>query len=301
MQRSRLPEHLQNIRGLFFSPTTEKISGQMALAAGLASAEELKSFQNKSKSRNRAENKQWFKAGLNLRDKIGIQGHMSIEDFKKVVNLYPTKRIVIYSSETNQPYFNGLFEGSEYNKEKASENTICIYHDKYKDHFSWLQNMQRYYWSVLTYEGHNFCFKCLGWIKNWKINTHRCIYEFRCNDCGNYEGINSPAELMRHRDQLLHGTDECLQCGIDIAANECIERHRSWCKRTKLDTIRCGECSQKYNVKWDHRCYHKWCNQCSRHYAEVEEHRCFICKDKHYREMDDSDGELLGDDKYEVR
>ena len=214
---------------------------------------------------------------------------MSIEDFNKVVDLYPTKRIVIYSSETNQPYFNGRFEGSSYNPEEASENTVCIYHDQSDDHFSWIQNLQRYYRSIMTYKGHNFCFKCLGWVQGCKINTHRCIYDFRCNDCGNYKTGNSPAALMRHRDQLMHGTEECQKCGLELPANECIEKHKSWCKRPKLTWTKCLSCTTKYNVNWDHRCYHKWCK---RHYPDGEDHRCFICKDKFRREMDDSDGEI---------
>ena len=50
MQASRLPEHLQNIRGLFYAPTSESISGQMAIAAGLASPTELKVYSRKSRS-----------------------------------------------------------------------------------------------------------------------------------------------------------------------------------------------------------------------------------------------------------
>ena len=130
MQKTRLREHLKNVRGLYYSPTTEKISGQMVLAAGFASVEELKSYQTKSRSKNRPENKYWFKAALDLRNRLGLNRQLSIEDFNKVVDLYPTKRIVIYSSETNQPYFNGRFEGSAYNPEEASEKTVCIYHDQ---------------------------------------------------------------------------------------------------------------------------------------------------------------------------
>ena len=104
-EKTGLPEHLKNIRGLFYSPTTENISGQMELAAGFASVEELKSYQTKSRSKNRPENKYWFKAALDLRNRLGLNRQLSIEDFNKVVDLYPTKRIVIYSSETNQPGF----------------------------------------------------------------------------------------------------------------------------------------------------------------------------------------------------
>ena len=35
MQASRLPEHFKNIRGLFYATSSESISGQMAIAAGL--------------------------------------------------------------------------------------------------------------------------------------------------------------------------------------------------------------------------------------------------------------------------
>ncbi len=47
MQATGMPEHLQNIRGLFYSPTSENISGQMAVAAGLASPTELKLYSRK--------------------------------------------------------------------------------------------------------------------------------------------------------------------------------------------------------------------------------------------------------------
>ena len=66
MQASRLPEHLQSIRGLFYSPTSESISGQMAIAASLASPTELKLFQRKSQSRNQSENKHWLRAALKM-------------------------------------------------------------------------------------------------------------------------------------------------------------------------------------------------------------------------------------------
>ena len=76
MQKTRLPEHLENVRGLFYSPTTENLSGQMALTAGFASVEELKSFQTKSRSKNRSENKYWFKA-----DQMAIAaGFASVEE-----------------------------------------------------------------------------------------------------------------------------------------------------------------------------------------------------------------------------
>lgn len=43
-RQSSLPEQLQNIHGLMYSPTKEHLSGQMALAAALATPEELKKF-----------------------------------------------------------------------------------------------------------------------------------------------------------------------------------------------------------------------------------------------------------------
>ena len=92
MKKTGLPEHLKNVRGLFYSRTTENISGQMALAAGFASVEELKSYQTKSRSKNRPENKYWFKAALDLRNRLGLNHQLSIEDFNKVVDLYPTKK-----------------------------------------------------------------------------------------------------------------------------------------------------------------------------------------------------------------
>ena len=45
--------------------------------AGFASVEELKSYQTKSKSRNRPENKYWFKAALDLRNQLGLHRQLS--------------------------------------------------------------------------------------------------------------------------------------------------------------------------------------------------------------------------------
>ena len=174
-----MPEHLQNIRGLFYSPTSENISGQMAVAAGLASPTELKLYSRKSRSKVNTENKHWLQASLKLWNGMDFKGQMLINHFQKVVDLYPDHRVVIYSSETHQPYPEGCFTGVNYDVEQASENTIFIFHDSQGNHFSWIQNMQRYYRSTNSHEDHHFCSKCLGWIRGSKINTHLCIYEFR--------------------------------------------------------------------------------------------------------------------------
>lgn len=123
-------------------------------------------------------------------------GPMMFSHFQKVVALYPEKRVVIYSSETHQPYPEGTFTGNEYDMENASFDTIFIFHDLKDNHFTWIQNMQMYCRSFNSRSDHQFCSKCLGWIRGAKINTHLCIYDFRCYDCGDYKDIRSAAELM---------------------------------------------------------------------------------------------------------
>ena len=149
---------------------------------------------------------------------MDFKGQMLINHFQKVVDLYPDHRVVIYSSETHQPYPEGCFTGVNYDVEQASENTIFIFHDSQGNHFSWIQNMQRYYRSTNSHEDHHFCAKCLGWIRGRKFNTHQCIYEFRCFDCGDYKNVRSAAELMRHRDRIVLGTNTCQRCGKEMAS-----------------------------------------------------------------------------------
>ena len=62
MQASRLPEHFKNIRGLFYATSSESISGQMAIAAGLTSPKELKLYSTKSRSKVNTENRHWLRA-----------------------------------------------------------------------------------------------------------------------------------------------------------------------------------------------------------------------------------------------
>ena len=126
MQYSRLPEHLQHVRGLFYGPTSESISGQMAVVAGLAGVDELKLYLRKCRSKNKTENKHWLQASLKLWNEIGIQGQMVIHHFQNVVDLYPEKRIAVYSFETHQPIPEGCFTGVEYNMENASKNTLLF-------------------------------------------------------------------------------------------------------------------------------------------------------------------------------
>ena len=148
MQASRLPEHLQPIRGLFYAPTSESISGQMAIAAGLASPTELKLYNRKSRSKFITENKHWLRTSLKLWNSKDFQGQMIINHFQKVVDLYPWKRVVIYSLETNQPYPEGCFTGAEFDVENASDNSLFVYHDFKDNHYTWIQNMQGYYRSI---------------------------------------------------------------------------------------------------------------------------------------------------------
>ena len=212
MQASRMPEHLQTIRGLFYSPTSESISGQMAIAASLASPTDLKSFQRKSQSRNKVENKHWLRASLKLWNSMDVQGQMSINHFQRVVDLYPHKKVVVYSSETNQPYPNGIFIGFKHNTD-MEDDCIFIFHDLKDDHYTWIQNMQMFYQSINSHRDHLFCFKCFGWIRGSHFYTHSCIYEFRCFDCGEYKTIQSAAKLMQHRDRNVLGTNTCQRCG----------------------------------------------------------------------------------------
>ena len=120
---------------------------------------------------------------------MGFQGPMTINHFQRAVDQYPDYRIVIYSSETHQPYPEGIFVGVNYDVEHETETSIFIFFPLQNNHFSWIQNMQRYYRSTNSHEDHHFCAKCLGWIRGRKFNTHQCIYEFRCFDCGDYKNV----------------------------------------------------------------------------------------------------------------
>ena len=182
-----------------------------------ASPTELKLFQRKSQSRNQSENKHWLRAALKMWNSMDFQGQMTINHFKRVVDLFPEKRVVVYSSETNQPYPNGMFLGSEYDAD-IETGSIFIFHDLQDDHYTWIQNMQMYYRSINSHRDHQFCTKCLGWIRGSVFHTHGCIYEFRCFDCGEYKNIQSAAELMRHRDRIVLGTTTCRRCGKEMAS-----------------------------------------------------------------------------------
>ena len=81
----------------------------MAIAATLACPTELKLFHAKTQSRNQSETKHWLRAALKMWNSVDFQGQMTINHFKKIVDLLPEKRVVVYSSETNQPYPNGRF------------------------------------------------------------------------------------------------------------------------------------------------------------------------------------------------
>ena len=215
MRQTNLPEHLQEIHGLFYSPTTKNISGQMAIAASLANPETLKTFKRKSYSKSRVENKNWYDTAQSVGSDIGVDAQMEFDQFQYVVDLYPRKRVVIYSSQTHQPSPNGQFTGVQFNFELADTNTLFIFYDVQRNHFTWIQNMQMYTRCVNSYRGHSFCPKCLGWVRGQRLNTHRCIYEFRCIDCGNHE-INSSGDLMYHRNKNVHGTRTCSSCNKDM-------------------------------------------------------------------------------------
>ena len=144
---------------------------------------------------------------------MDCQGQMMINHFQKVVDLYPEKRVVIYSSETHQPYPKGFFTGVEFDVENASDNTLFVYHDLEDNLYSWIQNIPMYFRSINSHRGHQFFPNCLGWIRGSIINTHLCIYEFRCFNCGDYKNVRSAAELMRHRDCNVLGTKACQKCG----------------------------------------------------------------------------------------
>ena len=105
---------------------------------------------------------------------------------------------------------------------------------------------------------------------------------------------------MRHRDRIDLGSSACHRCGKEMASGKGIEVHETWCKAKKLEWIVCFVCNARYAVKWNHKCYHKYCVKCSTHYRDTVDHRCFICKDKHRREADDSDGETLSEGDEEV-
>ena len=181
-----------------------------------------------------------------------LTGSDDINHFQKVVDLYPEKRVVIYSSETHQPYPDGIFLGIKYDAEIVTDNTLFIFHDLQDNHYTWIQNMQMYYRSINSHRDHQFCTKCLGWIRGALFHTHNCIYEFRCYDCGNNKNVRCTAELMRHRDHNVLGSKACQQCGRDMAAGKCIAEHEKWCKSKKLEWVECLVCTAKYDVNWKH-------------------------------------------------
>ncbi|KAI8905203.1 hypothetical protein EDD86DRAFT_220336 [Gorgonomyces haynaldii] len=106
----------------------------------------------------------------------------------------------------------------------AEDKTLWIHHDQENDHYSSIENMQAYSRSTNTHRDHLFCAKCCGWVTKRKLHTHRCIYEFRCFDCGNHE-LNSSGDLMYHRNKKVHGTRSCVQCDKDMASGLCIQHH----------------------------------------------------------------------------
>ena len=85
-----------------------------------------------------------------------------------------------------------------------------------------------------------------------------------------------------------------------MASGKCIEVHETWCRAKKLEWIVCIVCTARYAVNWKHKCFHKYCVKCSTYYRDTDDHRCFICKDKHLRKVDDSDGETLSEGDEEV-
>ncbi|KAI8903403.1 hypothetical protein EDD86DRAFT_99099 [Gorgonomyces haynaldii] len=254
----------------------------MSIAFALASPADRKKFKRRSRSSKRPENQYWLRAAQQISSHIGVQGQMALDDFESVLDLCLDRRIVVYSSRTNQPVRGGIFKGLDCNPEMAEDKTLWIHHDQENDHYSSIENMQAYSRSFNAYRGHQFCAKCCGWVTKRKLHTHRCVYEFRCFDCGNYE-LNSSGDLMYHRNKKVHGTRSCGQCGKDMAGGVCIQHHESWCNSNNLEWVTCEACSKKYAVNWTHICNHLWCNKCSKHYPEQELHRCFISKDKHRR------------------
>ncbi|KAI8903319.1 hypothetical protein EDD86DRAFT_98023 [Gorgonomyces haynaldii] len=220
MHRRCRPEYLCDIRGLVYSPTSQGVSGQMAIALALAKPAQRRLFQRKSGSYKRPENTNWLAAAQELSSHIGVQDQMALDDFELVLDLYPDRRIVVDSSRTNQPAPGGTFKGSDYNPEMAEDKTLWIYHDQEHDHYSVIENMQAYSRSTNTHRDHLFCSKCCGWVTKRKLHTHRCIYEFRCIDCGNHE-LNSSGDLMHHRNKKVHRTRSCGQCGKDMAGGLC--------------------------------------------------------------------------------
>ena len=79
------------------------------------------------------------------------------------------------TGETNQPYPEGIFKGDEYDFEKTVLDTIFIFHDLQDDHYTWIQNMQLYFRSFNSRKDHQFCAKCLGWIRGAVFHTNSCI------------------------------------------------------------------------------------------------------------------------------
>ncbi|KAI8915838.1 hypothetical protein EDD86DRAFT_5684 [Gorgonomyces haynaldii] len=103
MSRGTLPEGLQEVRGLVYSPASQNLSGQMAIAFALASPADRKKFKRRSRSSKCPESQYWLRAAQHISSHIGVQGQMTLDDFELVVDLCPNMRIVVYSSQTNQP------------------------------------------------------------------------------------------------------------------------------------------------------------------------------------------------------
>ncbi|KAI8904000.1 hypothetical protein EDD86DRAFT_90265 [Gorgonomyces haynaldii] len=208
MSHGTLPDNLQEVQGLVYSPTSQNQSGQMSIAFAPASPADRKKFKRRSRSSKRPENQYWLRAAQQISSHIGIQGQMTLDDFELILSLCPDRRIVVYASRTNQPAPGGVFNGPDYNPEMAEDKTLWIYHDQEHDHYSVIENMQAYSRSTNTHRDHLFCAKCCGWATKRKLHTHRCIYEFRCFACGNHE-LNSSGYLMYHRNKKVHGTRSC--------------------------------------------------------------------------------------------
>ena len=86
----------------------------------------------------------WYEAARTFANLIGIEGQMQIEDFQKVVDNYPEKRVVIYLKQTLDTAPNGVFTGHLYNQELADLNSIFILKDFSHYHFTFIQNMQMF-------------------------------------------------------------------------------------------------------------------------------------------------------------
>jgi hypothetical protein len=301
MHKTTLPEYLRHIKGLFWSETSENLSGQMSVAAAIAGPKQRKSFSRKSNSKIRIENKNWYEAAQKIATLFGIAGQIKMADFQIIVDKYPEKRVVIYLKQTMEPSPNGHFIGDSYNQELSDLNSIFILYDSSHDHFTFIQNMQTFFRSFRSFRDHIFCTKCLGWLGKYKFNTHKCVYEFRCKDCGCYH-FSSYAELQNHRNQNIWGKFSCDKCGDDMAGESCFNNHVKWCESKSLKWIKCTVCKIKYGSSWSHKCYHFWCKKCSIHYPKSETHRCFLCPDKYrrYTEGVSDDGESISESDFEI-